>query len=221
MFAKLTGKIDTLFSDSLILDVGGVGYHVFASGRTLGLIGDVGSAVSLLIDTHVREDHIHLYGFASVQERDWFRLLTSVQGVGAKSGLAILSACPAERLALVIASNDAAVLRQADGVGPKLATRICTELKDKVQNMNLGAVAHQPAAAPVKKAKGKTGEAAEAGSAPVQDFTLDQDVVSALVNLGYGRSEAFSAVMAARQKSNDNPPTLDGLIKSALKELAS
>lgn len=220
MFAKLTGKIDTLFSDSLILDVGGVGYHVFASGRTLGLIGDVGSPVSLLIDTHVREDHIHLYGFSSTQERDWFRLLTSVQGVGAKSGLAILSACPAERLALVIASNDAAVLRQADGVGPKLATRICTELKDKVQNMNLGAVVHQPAVAPVKKSKAKS-EVEPSPSSPVQDFTLDQDVVSALVNLGYGRSEAFSAVMAARQKSNDNPPTLDGLIKSALKELAS
>lgn len=217
MFAKLTGKIDTLFSDSLILDVGGVGYHVFASGRTLGLIGDVGSAVSLLIETHVREDHIHLYGFSSLQERDWFRLLTSVQGVGAKSGLAILTACPPERLPLVIASADAAALRQADGVGPKLATRICTELKDKVQNMNLGAVAHQPVVSPAKKSKGK---AKEAEVLPANDFTLDQDAVSALVNLGYGRAEAFSAVIAARQKSNDNM-TIDVLIKSALKELVS
>jgi Holliday junction DNA helicase RuvA len=215
MFAKLTGKIDTLFQDSLILDVGGVGYHVFASGRTLGLIGDVGSPVSLLIETHVREDHIHLYGFSSLQERDWFRLLTSVQGVGAKSGLAILTACPPERLPLVIASSDANALRQADGVGPKLATRICTELKDKVQNMNLGASVHQPVVAPVKKGKAK-----EIDAAPANDFTLDQDAVSALVNLGYGRAEAFSAVIAARQKSNDNPPTIDGLIKSALKELA-
>src|SRR3990167_9742262 len=115
MFAKLTGKIDTLFQDSLILDVGGVGYHVFASGRTLGLIGDAGSPVSLLIETHVREDHIHLYGFSSLQERDWFRLLTSVQGVGAKSGLAILTVCPPERLPMVIASNDSNALRQADG----------------------------------------------------------------------------------------------------------
>ena len=116
MFAKLTGKIDTIFQDSLILDVGGVGYHVFTSGRTLGLIGDSGSDVSLLIETHVREDHIHLYGFSSIQERDWFRLLTSVQGVGAKSGLAILTACPPDRLPIVIASNDANALRQADGV---------------------------------------------------------------------------------------------------------
>jgi Holliday junction DNA helicase RuvA len=215
MFAKLTGKIDTVFQDSLILDVGGVGYHVFTSGRTLGLIGDSGSAVSLLIETHVREDHIHLYGFSSIQERDWFRLLTSVQGVGAKSGLAILTACPPDRLPIVIASNDANALRQADGVGPKLATRICTELKDKVQNMNLGAVAHQPLA-PVKKTKGKI----EESPVPSNDYTIDQDAVSALVNLGYGRSEAFSAVVTARQKSNDNPPTIDGLIKSALRELA-
>ncbi len=216
MFAKLTGKIDTLFQDSLILDVGGVGYHVFASGRTLGLIGDAGTAVSLFIETHVREDHIHLYGFSSIQERDWFRLLTSVQGVGAKSGLAILTACPPERLPVVIASNDANALRQADGVGPKLATRICTELKDKVQNMNLGMVAHQPVASPSQKTKAKGKDVAS----PENTYTIDQDAVSALVNLGYGRSEAFSAVMAARQKSNDNPPTIDGLIKSALKELA-
>ncbi len=224
MFAKLTGKIDTLFHDSLILDVGGVGYHVFASGRTLGLIGDTGSPVSLLIETHVREDHIHLYGFSSIQERDWFRLLTSVQGVGAKSGLAILTACPPDRLPMVIASNDAHALRQADGVGPKLAIRICTELKDKVQNMNLGAAAHQPVIAPVKKGKAKAGENIPDATPPANDFSMDQDAVSALVNLGYGRSEAFSAVLSARQKSNDNsgvPLAIDYLIKAALKELAS
>ena len=215
MFAKLSGKIDTLFNDSLILDVGGVGYHVFASGRTLGLIGNTGSPVSLLIETHVREDHIHLYGFSSIQERDWFRLLASVQGVGAKSGLAILTACPPDKLPIVIASNDANALRQADGVGPKLATRICTELKDKVQNMNLGSNIHQSIVSP-QKAKSKSDEI----GALANDYTIDQDAVSALVNLGYGRSEAFSAVMSARQKSNDNPPTIDGLIKSALKELS-
>lgn len=221
MFAKLTGKVDTIFQDSLILDVGGVGYHVFASGRTLGLLGGNGTAVSLLIETHVREDHIHLYGFSSIQERDWFRLLTSVQGVGAKSGLAILTVCPPDRLPMVIASNDAAALRLADGVGPKLATRICLELKDKVKNMNLGAAAHQaaPAAqAPAKKSKGKV-EAAPA--MPANDFSVDQDAVSALVNLGYGRSEAFSAVVSVRQREPDASPSIDVLIKSALKELAS
>ncbi|HNQ92364.1 MAG TPA: Holliday junction branch migration protein RuvA [Alphaproteobacteria bacterium] len=216
MFAKLTGKIDTLMTDSLILDVGGVGYHVFASGRTLGLIGGVGDPAALMIDTHVREDHIHLYGFASVQERDWFRLLTGVQGVGAKSALAILTVCPAERLPIVIASNDVAVLRQADGVGPKLAARIASELKDKVQHMTLGAAAHQP---PAPKAPQKSSAKVEEIAPPV-DLSIDHDAVSALVNLGYGRAEAFSAVMTARQKSNDNQMSFDSLLKSALKELA-
>lgn len=214
MFAKLTGRIDTIFPDSLILDVGGVGYLVFASGKTLSRIGGPGDPVSLLIETHVREDHIHLYGFASREERDWFRLLTSVQGVGARSGLAILSVCAPDRLLLAIASNDTSLLRQADGVGPKLATRIASELKDKVQNMNLGPVAASPAVADKKKKTTK-----EEDTPPV-DFTLDQDAISALVNLGYGRSEAFSAVMAVRQKANDNP-TIDTLIKFALKELSS
>lgn len=214
MFAKLTGTIDTLFQDSLILDVNGVGYHVFASGKTLGIIGTQGDPVSLLIETHVREDHIHLYGFSSAQERDWFKLLTSVQGVGAKSGLAILSVCAPDKLLMAIISGDANILRQADGVGPKLAQRIVTELKDKAQNMNIGPV---PVVATLpKKARGAKEEAA----AP--DTSIDHDAVSVLVNLGYGRSEAFSAVMLVRQKSNDNPaPKLEDLIKLALKELAS
>ena len=213
MFAKLTGKIDTLMTDSLILDVGGVGYHVFASGRTLGLIGGIGDPTALMIETHVREDHIHLFGFSSMQERDWFRLLTGVQGVGARSALAILTVCPAERLAVVIASNDVNVLRQAEGVGPKLASRIASELKDKVQHMTLGASVHQPPATkPLKSTKTKSEE-------PATDLSLDQDAISALVNLGYGRAEAFSAVMSARQKTNDNM-SFDVLLKSALKELA-
>lgn len=219
MFAKLTGRIDTLFPDSLILDVGGVGYLVFASGKTLSRIGGPGDPVSLLIETHVREDHIHLYGFSSREERDWFRLLTSVQGVGARSGLAILSVCAPERLLLAIASNDTSLLRQADGVGPKLATRIASELKDKVQNMNLGPIAPTAPAVADKKKKAVKGE-----EPPPVDLSLDQDAISALVNLGYGRSEAFSAVMAVRQRANDNPAapvTIDTLIKSALKELAS
>lgn len=208
MFAKLTGKIDTLFQDSLILDVNGVGYHVFASGRTLGAIGNHGDPASLLIETHVREDHIHLYGFASVAERDWFRILTGVQGVGARSGLAILTACPPDKLIIAIAANDTAILRQAEGVGPKLATRIVSELKSKVQNMNIGIV---PVAEFTPKKKGEV----EKAPAP----NVDQDAVSALVNLGYGRTEAFSAVMNVRQTSNDN--SLDVIIRLALKELSS
>lgn len=214
MFAKLTGTIDTLFQDSLILDVNGVGYHVFASGKTLGLIGSHGDPASLLIETHVREDHIHLYGFSSAQERDWFKLLTSVQGVGAKSGLNILSVCAPDKLLVAIISGDANALRQADGVGPKLAQRIVTELKDKAQNMNIGPV---PVLATLSKQSAKG-----AKEEPVADTSIDHDAVSVLVNLGYGRSEAFSAIMLVRQKSNDNPaPKLEELIKLALKELAS
>lgn len=220
MFAKLTGTIDTLMTESLILDVGGVGYHVFASGRTLGLIGQPGDGASLMIETHVREDHIHLYGFATVQERDWFRLLTSVQGVGAKSALAILTVCPAERLPIIIASNDVAALRQADGVGPKLATRIASELKDKVQSMTLGAAVHQPPAPKTAKKQAPKAEPGAEGDGGEANLAIDHDAVSALVNLGYGRSEAFSAVIAVRQKSNDNKLSFDMLLKSALKELA-
>ncbi len=212
MFAKLTGTIDTIFNDSLILDVNGVGYHVYASAKTLAAIGDRGGKASLLIETHVREDHIHLYGFASASEQAWFKLLTSVQGVGAKSGLAILSSCPPDRLLMAIAAQDVSLLRQADGVGPKLAARIATELKDKVQSMS------QAPVAPLKPKIGKATAPEEA----VSNTSIDSDAVSVLVNLGYGRTEAFSAVMQVRQKSNDNPaPKLDELIKLALKELAS
>ena len=210
MFAKLTGKIDTLFSDSLILDVNGVGYHVFSSGRTLGAIGDRGDPVSLLIETHVREDHIHLYGFASAHERDWFKILLGVQGVGARSALAILTACPPERLIIAIAANDTNILRQAEGVGPKLATRIVSELKSKVEHMNIGPV---PVVESAPKKKGKVEDEKPAA------HNIDQDAVSALVNLGYGRTEAFSAVMNVRQKSNDN--SLDQIIRLALKELSA
>jgi len=156
--------------------------------------------------------------FSSIQERDWFRLLTGVQGVGARSALAILTVCPAERLAVVIASNDVSALRQADGVGPKLAMRIAAELKDKVQHLALGAVAHQPDVPALSNKKQK--KSTIPIEAPAIDLSVDQDVVSALVNLGYGRSEAFSAVMSARQKSNDNQLTFDNLLKNALKDLA-
>jgi holliday junction DNA helicase RuvA len=208
MFAKLTGNVDSIGQDSLILDVGGVGYHVFASSRTLSQLGASGSRLSLFIETQVREDHIHLFGFLSVEERDWFRLLTSVQGVGARSGLAILSVCPAENLSLTIAAGDASRLRQADGVGPKLATRIVTELKDKVQNMVLPSTSKNN----VVKVAVQTSAAQP---------HADQDAVSALINLGYGRAEAFSAVAMVRQKSNDNELDLQNLIRLALKELAS
>lgn len=209
MISKLTGILDSVSAGSLIVDVNGVGYQVFASGRTLSQVGQTGERISLLIDTHVREDHIHLFGFMDKAEQEWFRLLTTVQGVGAKAGLAILSVCPPDKLAFAIAAGDAAALRQADGVGPKLATRIVTELKDKAGNIDLGA-----AMAPAAKKGAKGAVTAEA---PV---SADHDAVSALINLGYARSDAYAAVMQARQKANDNG-NLSELIRLALQELSA
>ena len=212
MIAKLTGILDGVALDSLILDVNGVGYQVLASRRTLGRIGEKGAPVSLLIDTHVREDAITLFGFADAAEQQWFRLLYSVQGVGPKAVMAILSACPLDRLAFAVASGDDVLLRQADGVGPKLATRIVTELKDKVAKMDLTSKAPKAASSGPKAAK-----AQEQG--PVD---VDHDAVSALVNLGYARAEAYAAVVQAGQKANDNERrNLQSLIRLALKELAS
>ncbi|MCB1652311.1 MAG: Holliday junction branch migration protein RuvA [Alphaproteobacteria bacterium] len=205
MIGKLSGIIDSFDANYLILDVSGVGYLVHASNRTLSSIGQKGDQASLLIDTHVREDAITLYGFADAAEQSWFRLLTSVQGVGAKAALAILAVCPAERLSVVIAAQDKAALTQADGVGPKLATRILSELKEKAAKIDLG-----PQTTGTKMPSASANQSADPG--------MEQDAVSALINLGYGRADAYSAVMQAKQRANDN---LQDLIREALKELSS
>ena len=131
MIGSLTGLVDHAGKDEAVIDVGGVGYLVFASARTLDALPPAGSSVRLMIETHVREDHIHLYGFADRQERDWFRLLTTVQGVGARVALALLSVLTPDALATAIAAQDRAAIAQAEGIGPKLAARILNELKDK------------------------------------------------------------------------------------------
>lgn len=211
MIAKLSGVIDSILESALILDVNGVGYLVHASPRTLARIGGRGEAVSLLVDTAVREDAITLYGFADEAEQAWFRLLTSVQGVGAKAALAILAVTPPDKLGLAIASGDKAALTQAGGVGPKLAARILTELKDKAGSITESSSLQASA----RGGEGKR-SAAEQGEG---DSDLN-DAVSALVNLGYGRTDAYAAVIQAKSKSNDNS-NLNDLIKIALKELAS
>lgn len=209
MIAKLSGRIDTLDAGFLILDVGGVGYLVHASPRTLGAIGGVGEAASLLIDMVVREDGHFLYGFSDADEQRWFRLLTGVQGVGARTALGILGVCPPERLILAIAAQDKAAVQRADGVGPKLATRIVTELKDKAAKLAVFSSPQSPGA----QAKGR-------GAATVfPRENGDEDAISALVNLGYGRPEAFSAVGLARAKANENDK-IDTIIRLALKELS-
>lgn len=202
MIAKLTGILDHIGPDGAVIDVGGVGYLCFCSNRTLGRLPPSGGAARLLIETHVREDHIHLYGFFDAAERDWFRLLTTVQGVGARLALAVLSVAAPDELTLAIVSQDRTTLARADGVGPKLAARIVNELKDKVGGLAL-AVTNSGAAAPSAGVDpGPTG-----------------DAVSALVNLGYRRAEAFGAVANATRRLGDKA-TVDALIRAGLQELA-
>lgn len=212
MIAKLTGIIDSTAENTVIIDVNGVGYLVHASGRTLSRIGGRGVNVSLLIETIVREDQFTLYGFADAAEKEWFQILCTVQGVGAKVALSILSAVPPEQLPVAIASQDKSALRRADGVGDKLAVRIVTELKDKAGKMALGAVATGQAAAATGKAKG----------GPLVDLpkSASNDAVSALINLGYGRTEAFSAVASVLRDRGDDTPLAD-LIRESLKELSA
>ena len=203
MIAALAGRVDAVGADHAVIDVSGVGYLVFASGRTLARLPEPGGSAKLLIETHVREDHIHLYGFADAGERDWFRLLTTVQGVGARTAMAILSALAPEDLTLAVAAQDKAVLTRADGVGQKLATRIVTELRDKAGNLALGA-----------------GKDARPVSGPAPATRAAEQAVSALVNLQYSQGEAFGAVNRAVQKLGGEAP-VDALIIAALKELAS
>lgn len=203
MIAKLAGLLDQVTSDGAVVDVGGVGYLVFCSTRTTTQLPPPGGPARLLIETHVREDHIHLYGFIDAVERDWFRLLTTVQGVGARLALALLSAVSPDQLALAILSQDKATLARADGVGPRLAARIANELRDKIGG--LATAAPMPVAATLASGNG-SGTGATA------------DAVSALVNLGYRRAEAFGAVATAARKLGDKA-ALDALIRAGLQEL--
>ncbi len=208
MIAKLTGKVDTVSSESAIIDVNGVGYLVFCSSRTLGMLSGAGGVVSLQIETHVREDHIHLYGFADAAEASAFRLLITVQGVGAKLALAILSTLSADALIAAIAAQDRTALTRAPGVGPKLATRLLSELKDKIVSLADLSVTVVPTATQNAPAKGD------------ETNTHANDAISALVNLGYGRSEAFAAV-ARVQRSRGAEVSVETLIRDGLKELAA
>ncbi|WP_207476718.1 Holliday junction branch migration protein RuvA [Arenibaculum pallidiluteum] len=209
MIGKLTGTVDSIGTDHLIVDCGGVGYVVFCSVRTLRRLEGTGSRVSLRVETQVREDAITLYGFADQAERDWFKVLTTVQGVGSKVALAILSVLEPDRLAQSIAAQDRTALAQADGVGPKLAARIVNELKDKVADLRIG-----PAAA------GAAAGAALAMPVGADGGGATADAVSALVNLGYRRADAFTAVATAARQLGDGA-TVQALIRAGLKELSA
>lgn len=198
MIAKLRGLLDSFSADQAVIDVGGVGYLVFASTRTLSQLGAIGGEVVLHTEMQVSEDDIRLIGFASAEERDWFRLLTSVQGVGARVALAILSALTGNELHRAIAGGDKAMVARAQGVGPKLAQRIVNELKDKAGGVVLG-TGGLPATAP-------------AGSPGA-------DAVSALQNLGFRPAEASAAVAKAEAELGPEA-SLDALVRSALKKAA-
>ena len=201
MIARLKGIVEALDEGAAVIDVNGVGYLVSASARTLRDLA-VGAPATLLIETVVREDAIALYGFADAAERDWFRLLTSVQGVGARLGLSILSTLSPEEIARAIAAQDRASLSRAPGVGAKLAARLASELKDKAARFGVSLVA-QSSASPASAVSG----------------SVNEDAVSALVNLGYRRVEAFGAIARASQRLGADAQ-LDAVIRAGLRELA-
>jgi Holliday junction DNA helicase RuvA len=199
MIAKLRGLLDSFTADHAVIDVQGVGYLVAASTRTLSQLGAIGDEVVLHTEMQVSEDATRLIGFTSAEERDWFRLLTSVQGVGSRVALAILSALSGDELHRAVSSGDKAMVARAQGVGPKLAQRIVNELKDKAGGIVLGA---------------KTGDASviPAGS-------LAADAVSALQNLGFRPAEASAAVAKAEAELGPGS-SLDALVRVSLKKAA-
>ena len=217
MIAKLKGLVDSIGEDYLILDVNGVGYLVFASAKTLGRL-EIGQAVALLIETVVREDSITLFGFAEAIEKEWFNTLTKVQGVGAKVGLSILSALSINQLRQAVAAQDKNMFSMANGVGPKLAARIVTELKDKIVTVPTTIVAKDINEAveggTVKDDEVKTFE--DNLVARDNDPSKLEDAISALVNLGYQRIDAYKAVNQAAIKLPN--ADMGELIKAALKE---
>lgn len=206
MIAQLRGILAFITEDHAVVDVGGVGYQVFCSTRTLGNLPPTGEQVTLAVETVVREDRIHLFGFLSPVERDWFRRLCGVQGVGQKVALAIQSALGADELVHAIAAGDIAAFKPVAGVGPKLAGRLIGELKDKIGGIDF-ALAPQAATA--------------GGKGPAVNSSASEDALSALVNLGYRRADAMRAVSTVMSQVAD--PAAAGvqeLIRGALRELS-
>lgn len=204
MIGKLKGLIESYGEDYVIVDVGGVGYEVHCSARTLQELPGVGQPATLAIETHVREDQIRLFGFVTEIEREWFRLLQTVQGVGAKVALAVLGTLKPSELASAIAMRDKAMVARTPGVGPKVAERIVTELKDKA-----------PAYTDVDPALVRLSGALDDKRAPAPVT----DAVSALVNLGYGQAQAAAAIAAAARSAGEGAEATT-LIRLGLRELA-
>ncbi len=199
MIGKLRGVVDITTEDHAIIDVGGVGYIVFCSTRTLLALPSRGGQAELIIETHVREDHIHLYGFTSNLELEWFRNLTTVQGIGARIALAILSVLSPDQLITAIASQDKKAFTQISGIGPKLAERLLTELKSKAKS-------------PIIDISSGTKVISSESSGFVND------AISALVNLGYNRSDVYNTVTKLAREQENAP--VQELIRLSLRELA-
>jgi Holliday junction DNA helicase RuvA len=206
MIGKLSGTIDNIGEDFAVIDVHGVGYLVHCSARTLSHLPRVGEAVSLPIETHVREDAIKLYGFTSEAERDWFRLLQTVQGVGAKVALALLGSLSTDELATAIVRQDKTQIARAPGIGPRLATRLAVELKDKV-----------PASLSLRH--GIARGAVEGAADELVEPAAAQDAVAALLTLGYARGQAADAIEGARQRLGETADTA-ALVRQALRQLS-
>ncbi|MCB1505862.1 MAG: Holliday junction branch migration protein RuvA [Hyphomicrobiaceae bacterium] len=212
MIGKLRGKVDAIGESHLILDVNGVGYEVQASARTLRNLKH-GDEVSLTIDTHVREDAIRLYGFTSEVERNWFRTLQNVQGVGSKVALSVLGVLSTQDLANAVALGNWAAVEQAPGVGKKLAQRIVAELKDKAPALSMAGLN-------AKTLGGKADEGAAAAIAqPPSEGLAAAEAISALTNLGYNPAQAAQAIAVAMQDLGSEADTAK-LIRRGLKELA-
>ena len=208
MIAQLSGRLVSADLTHLILDVQGVGYLVHGTGRTLAQVGQPGDMITLLTELQVREDSLTLYGFKDTAEQTAFRMLQTVQGVGAKAALSILTTLPADELSQAILAGDKAMVSRADGIGPKLAQRIINELAQK-----LPASSTEPATFGLATAGGVEGSAADTAQ------QLAQDALSALVNLGYSRTEAFAAINQIVH--NEEARDVSALIALALKQLGA
>ena len=218
MIAKLRGIIDTIGEDFCIVDVNGVGYLVFASAKTLAKLNR-GAEASLRIETVVREDSISLFGFFDAWEKEWFLTLTKVQGVGAKVCLSILSALTPSQLSQAIAAQDKTSFTRANGVGPKLAARIVTELKDKIVTIPLSAETNDFAKGMDMDANEETANYEDNLVAMTENPKMMEDAISALVNLGYQRLEAYRAVNKAM--ADGQAQDVSTVIRLALKEFTN
>ncbi|NOR63464.1 MAG: Holliday junction branch migration protein RuvA [Rhodobacteraceae bacterium] len=215
MIGKISGRLDYIGADHVMIDTGGVGYVVFVSSRTLAAMPPLGAPVAVFTELLVREDLLQLFGFLSMGEREWHRLLVSVQGVGAKAALAIMGTLGADGVSRAITLGDQAAIKAAPGVGPKLAQRVVLELKDKAHKvMAMGGAATKVVDAPKAENLAKPEEYEVVDTTPDLESNAQADALSALVNLGYGHGDAATAIAQAGE--GEAP----ALIRNALRLLA-